>query len=495
MPDASLYDPVSRDEARSPLVLAIDIGTSSTRTAIFDGRARPARGTVVRVPHALAVDAGGAATLDPDAVLAAVVSCVDTTLRRLGRHADTIAAIGTSALWHSLVGVDRRGSPTTDLFTWADNRARDSARTLAAKVDPNDFHRRTGCYLHSSYSAVKLHWLRETRPQAFRRAARWVSFPEYLSLRLAGTASASHAIASATGLYDHGTATWDPEILAAIGIGPEMLSPISDEPITELRATFGRRWPALARAAWLPGIGDGALANVGSGCAVDGSAAVSLGTSGAVRACYRATRGTAPKGLWEYRLDRRYVVVGGAVSNGGNAIEWASRLFRGGATRASEHGLTVLPLLFGERTPWWDDRATGAVAGLRAGTTPVDIREALVESVVLRLAAATRTLLEARTGSERIVASGGVFARQPELAQVIADAVGRPVVLAADVESSTRGAAIVALERIGALPSIEIPARTTRTYRPKAARRARYERALARQDRLMAALRTASLSD
>jgi gluconokinase len=199
--------------------------------------------------------------------------------------------------------------------------------------------------------------------------------------------------------------------------------------------------------------------------------------------------------LWEYRLDRRYVVVGGAVSNGGNAIEWASRLFRGGATRASEHGLTVLPLLSGERTPWWDDRATGAVAGLRAGTTPGDIREALVESVVLRLAAATRTLLEARTGIERIVASGGVFARQPELAQVIADAVGRPVVLAADVESSTRGAAIVALERIGALPSIEIPARTTRTYRPKAARRARYERALARQDRLMAALRTAGLSD
>src|SRR5207248_6035504 len=139
---------------------------------------------------------------------------------------------------------------------------------------------------------------------------------------------------------------------------------------TELRATFGRRWPALARAAWLPGIGDGALANVGSGCAVDGSAAVSLGTSGAVRACYRATRGTAPKGLWEYRLDRRYVVVGGAVSNRGNAIEWASRLFRGAATRAREHGPTHLPRVFGERTPWVDDRGPGPVAGLRAGAAP-----------------------------------------------------------------------------------------------------------------------------
>jgi gluconokinase len=342
---------------------------------------------------------------------------------------------------------------------------------------------------------VKLHWLRETRPRDFRRTARWVSLPEYLTLRLAGATSASHAIASATGLYDHGTATWDPAVLAAIGIRAETLSPVSDEPVTDLRASFARRWPALARAAWLPGIGDGALANVGSGCAVDGSAAISLGTSGAVRACYRARRGTAPQGLWEYRLDREYVVVGGAISNGGNAIEWASRLFRGGAKGASGHGLTVLPLLWGERTPWWDDRATGAIAGLRAGTAAADIRAALVESVILRLAAATRALLEARAGIERLVASGGVLARRPELAQVIADAVGRPVALAADAESSTRGAAIVALARIGALRSIEIAARTTRTYRPNAARSARYESALARQDRLMAALRTGGLQD
>jgi gluconokinase len=476
-------------------VLAIDIGTSATRATIFDARLRAVRGTVARVPHAVVVDASGAATLDPDAVLAGVATCVDAALRRLGRRADEVAAVGTSALWHSLLGLDRRGKPTTELFTWADLRAGESARALAAKLDPKEFHRRTGCYLHSSYSAVKLHWLRETRRDDFRRTARWVSLPEYLSLRLAGAASVSHAIASATGLYDHGTATWDPEILAAVGIGSEALSPISDEPVSALRAPFARRWPSLPRAAWLPGIGDGALANVGSGCAVEGSAAISLGTSGAVRACFRARRGVAPSGLFEYRLDREYVVVGGAVSNGGSAIEWATRLFGRGANGVPDHGLTVLPFLSGERTPWWDDRAIGAIAGLRAGTKHGDITAALVESVVLRLAAATRTLLGARTGIERLVASGGVLARQPELAQVIADAVGTPVALAADAEASTRGAAIVALARIGALPSIEVAARTTRTYRPDAAKRDRYEGALAQQDRLITALRGASISD
>jgi gluconokinase len=183
------------------------------------------------------------------------------------------------------------------------------------------------------------------------------------------------------------------------------------------------------------------------------------------------------------------------VSNGGSAIEWATRLFGRGTDGVPDHGLTVLPFLSGERTPWWDDRAIGAIAGLRAGTKRGDITAALVESVVLRLAAATRTLLGARTGIERLVASGGVLARQPELAQVIADAVGTPVALAADAEASTRGAAIVALARIGALPSIEVAARTTRTYRPDAAKRDRYEGALAQQDRLMTALRGASISD
>jgi len=486
---------VSPSDAKSPLALAIDIGTSATRTTIFDGRLRPVRGTVARVPHAVAVDTTGAATLDPDAVLAGVTTAIDAALRRLGKRSDEVAAVGTSALWHSLLGVDRRGRPTTELFTWADLRARDSVRALAAEVDPEDFHRRTGCHLHSSYSAVKLHWLRETRPDVFRRTARWVSLPEYLGLRFTGTASASHAIASATGLYDHSTGTWDPGILSAVGVSAETLSPISDEPVAELRGTFARRWPAVARATWLPGIGDGALANVGSGCVADGSAAISLGTSGAVRACYRAKRGLAPNGLWEYRLDREYVVVGGAVSNGGNAIEWASRVFRRGAHSVPDHGLTVLPLLSGERTPWWDDRATGAIAGLRLGTESADVMAAFVESVALRLAAATRTLLGTRTALDRLVASGGVFARRPELARVIADAVGTPVTLATDLEASTRGAAIVALTRIGALRSIEVPARTTRTYRPDAARRARYEGLLAQQDRLMAALRGASLPD
>jgi gluconokinase len=483
---------VSRRDARSPLALAIDVGTSSTRVVAFDALARPLAGTAIRQAHVVVTDAAGAATLDPDRLFRGVTRCIDGVIAKLGRRAADVGVVGTSVFWHGIIGIDTRGTPTTPLFTWADLRARDAARALASEIDPEAFHARTGCYLNSTYPAVKLRWLRDAQPAAVRRTARWISFAEYLQLRLHGEPHASHGIASATGLYDHARRAWDPLTLRAIAVDQRTLSPISDEPTTGLRPIFAKRWPALARVPWVPGIGDGALANVGSGSATRDRAAISLGTSGAVRACYRGDRASAPKGLWEYRLDQHYVVVGGAVNNGWNAIQWVHRTIAEATTNV-DHGLTVLPLFAGERTPWWDDRATAAIIGLRLATRPAEIAGALIESVVLRLAAAAETLLESHTEVARLIASGGVFAWHPELAQIIADAIGRPVALAEDAEASARGAAIVALERIGALSSIEVAPRVARTFRPRAKFRARYREILERQERLHTALREAAL--
>jgi gluconokinase len=445
-----------------------------------------------RETHAVTTDRDGAATLHADRLFDRVARCIDSTLGRLGRRAADVGVVGTSVFWHGLLGIDANGKPTTPLFTWADLRARHAAGALASEIDADAFHQRTGCYFHSTYPAVKLRWLRDTEPAIVRRTARWISFAEYLALRVHGDAHAAHGIASATGIYDHARRAWDPLTLEAIGVDEQRLSPISDALQTGLRPAFARRWPALARVPWVPGIGDGALANVGSGCATRDHAAISLGTSGAVRACYRAERGEAPYGLWEYRLDERYVVVGGAVNNGWNAIQWTKAAF-GDGPLDPDHGLTVLPLFAGERTPWWDDGATAAIAGLRLATRPAQVAGALTEAVMLRLAAAADTLVTARPEVRRLIASGGLSAWRPELTQVIADAIGRPVALAEDAEASARGAAIVALERIGALSSIEVAPRVARTFRPRAKMRAHYAELLERQARLHEALREARL--
>src|SRR5207245_2856369 len=102
---------------------------------------------------------------------------------------------------------------------------------------------------------------------------------------------------------------------------------ISDEAQRGLQPRFARRWPALARVPWLPAIGDGACSNVGAGAVGRDTAAVFLGTSGAVRVLFATDDPPVVRGGWTYRLDARRVVAGGALSNGGNVITWLRQTF------------------------------------------------------------------------------------------------------------------------------------------------------------------------
>ncbi|MDP9265893.1 MAG: gluconokinase [Chloroflexota bacterium] len=487
---------VGRRSARAPLVLAIDVGSSSTRAMVFDATATAVSGASGSVRYVFETRPAGAATLHADRLLSLIGSCTDAAIARRGARAPEIAAVGVSVFWHSLMGLDARDRPTTPVLTWADTRARDAARSLAGELDRDAVHARTGCYLHASYPPAKLRWLRDSEPGIFSRTVRWCSFAEYLGLRLTGERRCAHGMASASGMYDQARRAWDPSLLDALGLPLHALFPISDEALA-LSPSRVKRWPALRRAAVMPGIGDGALANVGSGCVTEDRAALSLGTSGAVRVCSAAARAPAPPGLWEYRLDERHSVVGGAVSNGGNVIDWARRTLRRTEASASPGEraleLTALPRLSGERSLSWDDRATGVIGGLRLSHTAGDISEALILGMCLRLARVIDALVEARPSVREILASGGVLRTRRDLAQVIADAVGRPIAIAVETEASARGAALVALARIGARASLEAPVRIARRLRPVAERGERYRELGRRQDRLEDALRGARL--
>ena len=146
------------------------------------------------------------------------------------------------------------------------------------------------------------------------------------------------------------------------------------------------------------------------------------------------------------------------------------------------HGLTMLPLLSGERGPGWSDRAGAAIEGLTAATTPLDLLRAGLEAVALRFA-----LLDADLpGDHTIVATGGGLANSPAWTQIVADALGRPVAHSGVAEGSSRGAAVMALEALGEQPgeapvgeTFEPDPEATETYRAALERQqALYERAL-----------------
>ena len=234
--------------AEPPLVLALDVGTSSARALLFDRRGRALRGVKAHVPYAPHTTLDGGAELDPRFLFAAVCGVLDGCLGRAGARAKEIRGVATSMFWHSLIGIDRDAKPVTPCYTWADTRSWEAAAVLRERLDEQSVHARTGCPLHTAFFPARLRWLSLRHPGTFERARTWGGFWEYLALRLFGSSTSSLSMASATGLLDQVRCAWDPEILAISGIDQGRLFPLAgvEARLGGLRKAFARRWPPLA---------------------------------------------------------------------------------------------------------------------------------------------------------------------------------------------------------------------------------------------------------
>src|SRR5690242_16558468 len=192
-------------------VLALDIGTSSVRAVVYDTRGRMLDSTLSDLPYKVQTTEAGEVSSDPDDLVKLIAGSIDKALKAARKDNLTILAAGASCYWHSLMGVDKHGRPTTELLTWADTRSAVETRGLRAQFDERAYHARTGCFFHASYWPAKLRWLRSTRPLVVRHTAHWISLAEYLYQRLFGETRVSISIASGTGLLHVTTCQWDRE--------------------------------------------------------------------------------------------------------------------------------------------------------------------------------------------------------------------------------------------------------------------------------------------
>ncbi len=491
-----------------PLILGLDIGTSSVRAALFDvvGKIRPL--SFVKLKHSFTNTYSGGSEFGADELISRVVSAIDSVLSKHGQG--EIEAVAISCFWHSLMGVDYRGKPTTPVLGWADRRSRQYSDVLKQRFDEPSVHDRTGAHFHSSFWPAKVLWLKAEFPNIYKRTAMWVSFADYLLSQLidpkampffqfsewigdshmTGTREAykpdplpmftSISMASATGLFDIHRNSWDEPMIGALGLSHGNLSQVvwGKGHSFEFRRKYKRRWRALQNAEIFPAIGDGAADNIGSGCTTKERTALMVGTSGAMRVAYQ---GEPPKqipdGLWCYRIDSRRVIVGGALSDGGNLYE----LLRATLTipndaeekmqqrGAAAHGITVMPFFFGERSTGYREDARGAILGLNASHDTIDIEQAAMESVAYRFAA-IHDRLESIGKIKHIVASGGALRCSPIWTQIIADVLGRDLLVNSTAEASMRGAVLLALESLGKIDSIDsfsVPTVSSLAFHPE----------------------------
>jgi gluconokinase len=203
--------------------------------------------------------------------------------------------------------------------------------------------------------------------------------------------------------------------------------------------------------------------------------------------------------LWEYRLDRKYTLLGGALSEGGNVLSWLRDTLAGkapdleaeaAAMEPDSHGLTFLPYVTGERSPGWNSAARAAIAGISLATSPAHLYRAAQEAIAYGFAAVYDLMREVQPEPEQMVASGGALLYTRGWAQIMADVLGRPVTASGEDEASARGAALVALKGLGAVSGFEEhPALVGKRYMPDADRHRVYVRARARQREMYGALK------
>ena len=480
-----------------PRVLAIDIGTSSIRATIYGAALRPVRaGAQVRYRWHTGSD--GSVEAVPAALERAVAQAIDTAVAGVRGPIDAVAI---AAFWHSLLGVDAHGRALTAVLPWSDTRSAAQAMSLRERIDERAVHARTGCRIHPTYWPAKLTWFADRDRKTFRRVHRWLSFPAYLESRWLGRGAESVSQASATGLYRHDTDGWDADLCGTIGIDPRQLAGIADldDQSAVPTSVIARRWPQLARARWIPAAGDGALNNVGAGCTSIGNATIMIGTSGALRQLWTTPQEpSVPLGLWRYWLDRRRVVVGGALSNGGNFAAWMRQTFGMSTAKDSArieravarigpdaHGLTVLPFLAGERSPDYPPDAFATIAGLRLSTSREDIFRAGLEGIAYRFREVLEELVTVAR-IDRLIASGTALTASRVWPQILADVIGCSVAVPREPELTSRGAAAIGFELLGQ-PRGPAPT-VARTYHPDKRAHAVYVSAAERQRRLLRAL-------
>lgn len=485
---------IGLDDAVDPLVLALDVGSTASRGALFDATGRPISGRV-KTCHAFTVGEDGTSQIDADQVTDEIAAILDGLAGPGGPATGRIRGVAFDTFASSLVAVGADGRALTPCYTYADSRCSAEVEELREELDETTVQQRTGTRLHTSYLAPRLRWLSRVEPRVFADAVRFVSLGEYVQLRLIGHTAAGTPTAAWTGMLDRRLGAWDPEILAAAGVGADRLSPVQDPgvPLSAPDATGGGRWPGLVGAEWFPAIGDGLGHNLGTGARDASAIGCGAATSGAMRVVVPGQPAQLPTGLWCYRIDADRSLLGGALTDVGRVFGWlASGIAAGLAPSEVDAVLgadpvpgtpAVVPFLTGERSTGWAARARMVMAGVSAAHGPADIVRGAAEGVAIGYARISEQLHAVAPEAARVAASGSVTALYPSFLQILADALQVPVEHVQLKRSTLLGTALTAIDAVA--PGVE---RATppvkRTFEPRPEHADHYAAVRARFDEL-----------
>jgi glycerol kinase len=445
------------------IILAIDQGTTSSRAVVFDPHTFTALGSAQQeIEQHYPKD--GWVEHEPEDVWYSVARTAREALAHAGKSGADVAAVGITNQRETVVVWDRAGGrPVGRAIVWQDRRTTDFCRERAA--DQPWVTSKTGLVLDPYFSGTKLRWVLEGNPAVKAAAERGElaagTVDSFLVWRLTGgKAHVTDATnASRTLLFNIHTLQWDDDLLRFFGVPRPLLSEVKPS-AAEFGVTKGLDF--LPDGLPIRGIaGDQQAALFGQGAFAPGEAKCTYGTG----AFYLLHTGDTPVSSKNRLLTtvaamtdaKPQYALEGAVFVAGAAVQWLRdglHLFNSAAEseRMAKESNPAEPVLFvpgfvGLGAPHWVPEARGAVFGLTRATTAADLARAALEGVAYQVAdlveAAVPVSREPTASAAPLRVDGGM-ARNDWFLQFQADALGRPVVRAAQSESTALGAAFLA---------------------------------------------------
>ncbi|WP_220728668.1 gluconokinase [Apilactobacillus xinyiensis] len=456
-------------------IIGVDIGTTSTKTILFDKDGKVVESSNDDYP--LYQDSYGMAEEDPDEIFSAVMSGMSKVIRKSKINNEDLSGVSFSCAMHSLILLDKDFKPITRAITWADNRASKYAKEIKESDLGKKLYENTGTPIHPMTPLSKIVWLKNEKNDLYQQANWFVGIKEYIFYKLFGELKEDYSIANATGMFNIFNMDWDSQALKLTGISKSQLPELVDTTYQfhGIDTSYAKVIGIKENTPFVIGSSDGPLANLGVNAIDEGVLAVTIGTSGAVRVVTNKPT-IDPKGrVFCYYLAKNKWVVGGPVNNGGIVFKWvrdqlcapektiaeqmkinAYSVLSGIASRVpvGAKGLIFHPYLGGERAPIWDSDARGSFFGLTRNHTRADMIRAVLEGIIYNLYTVSLALEEVVGKPKAIQATGG-FAKSALWRQILSDVFEQEVSIPENVQGTALGAATIGMYSLGMIDNLE----------------------------------------
>ena len=450
-------------------ILALDVGTQSTRAALVTQDGKIVR--IEQIAHEVDSPQPGWAQQRPNAWWDETCQAIGMVLSSTGVAADTIAAVATCGQMHGPVGIDDRGEVTTEwVQLWCDKRCGPQCEQLRREQDETALSARAANPVNPAWIALKVRWYRENQPEAYRRA-RWFLVPkDFINFKLSGVAATDPSEASGSFLWDWRADAYSEELAQAVGVDLGRFAPVqpSHAVIGGVSETAARQTGLAAGTPVVAGGGDFPCSMLGFGIVGEGAAADVTGTS-----TLFATHAQRPL-VHPAVQNLRHVVDGWIpftiLDCGGLSIKWCRDLINSARSEdvsfdqlvemaskapAGSNGLIFQPYMLGERRRE-NTAALGGFFGITLNHKAEHFVRAVMEGVALALGRDVALFTELGMKIDRIFCVGG-GAKNRFWNQIKADVVQIPLELAEEPEAGLQGAALLGAAGAGLIrdPAVE----------------------------------------